>query len=99
MVTFLSYISNACHSLSGVAERLQHTSQAILQYRSDLLSVPGIQEPILIAKELLSDICSSFAIVTRHPCLNTYDGQFPFTDRQNQQHQFSLNYMVSVLTY
>ena len=26
MVTFLSYISNACHSLSGVAERLQHTS-------------------------------------------------------------------------
>ena len=25
MVTFLSYISNACHSLSGVAERLQHT--------------------------------------------------------------------------
>ena len=23
--TFLSYISNACHSLSGVAERLQHT--------------------------------------------------------------------------
>ena len=25
-VTFLSYISNACHSLSGVAERLQHTS-------------------------------------------------------------------------
>ena len=26
MVTFLSYISNACHSLLGVAERLQHTS-------------------------------------------------------------------------
>ena len=25
MVAFLSYISNACHSLSGVAERLQHT--------------------------------------------------------------------------
>ena len=25
MVTFLSRISNACHSLSGVAERLQHT--------------------------------------------------------------------------
>ena len=25
MVTFLSYISNACHSSSGVAERLQHT--------------------------------------------------------------------------
>ena len=25
MVTFLSYISNASHSLSGVAERLQHT--------------------------------------------------------------------------
>ena len=25
VVTFLSYISNACHSLSGVAERLQHT--------------------------------------------------------------------------
>ena len=25
MVTFFSYISNACHSLSGVAERLQHT--------------------------------------------------------------------------
>ena len=25
-------------------------------YRSDLLSVPGIQEPILTAKELLSDI-------------------------------------------
>ena len=25
MFTFLSYISNACHSLSGVAERLQHT--------------------------------------------------------------------------
>ena len=25
MVTFLSYISNVCHSLSGVAERLQHT--------------------------------------------------------------------------
>ena len=25
MVTFLSYISNACHSLSGVAEWLQHT--------------------------------------------------------------------------
>ena len=25
MVTFLTYISNACHSLSGVAERLQHT--------------------------------------------------------------------------
>ena len=25
MVTFLSYVSNACHSLSGVAERLQHT--------------------------------------------------------------------------
>ena len=29
MVT-LSYISNACHSLSGVAERLQHTSQTTL---------------------------------------------------------------------
>ena len=25
MVAFLSYISNACHSLSRVAERLQHT--------------------------------------------------------------------------
>ena len=25
MVAFLSYISNACYSLSGVAERLQHT--------------------------------------------------------------------------
>ena len=25
MVTFLTYISNACHSLLGVAERLQHT--------------------------------------------------------------------------
>ena len=25
MVTSLSYVSNACHSLSGVAERLQHT--------------------------------------------------------------------------
>ena len=25
MVTFLSHISNACHSLSGVAERLQYT--------------------------------------------------------------------------
>ena len=25
MVTFLSYISNACHSLSGAAEWLQHT--------------------------------------------------------------------------
>ncbi len=24
MVTFLSYISNACHSFRGVAERLQH---------------------------------------------------------------------------
>ena len=28
MVTFLTYISNACHSLSGVAERLQHTPQS-----------------------------------------------------------------------
>ena len=28
MVTLLSYISNACHSLSGVAERLQHTQCA-----------------------------------------------------------------------
>ena len=27
MVSFLSYISNACHSLSGVAERLQHTRE------------------------------------------------------------------------
>ena len=42
-----------------------------LQYRSDLLSVPGIQEPILTAKELLSDIFSSFAVATRHPYLNT----------------------------
>ena len=25
MITFLTYISNACHSLLGVAERLQHT--------------------------------------------------------------------------
>ena len=32
MVTFLSYISNACHSLSGVAERLQHTCGFQLQY-------------------------------------------------------------------
>ena len=47
---------------------------AYLQYRSDLLSVPGIQEQILTAKELLSDIFSSFAIVTRHPYVNTYDG-------------------------
>ena len=27
MVTFLSYISKACHSLSGVAERLQHAAR------------------------------------------------------------------------
>ena len=29
MVTFLTYISNACHSLSGVAERLQHTPRPL----------------------------------------------------------------------
>ena len=26
MVTFLSYVSNSCHSLSGVAVRIQHTA-------------------------------------------------------------------------
>ena len=38
MVAFLSYISNACHSLSGVAQRLQHTCiPSPLWYNSRLL--------------------------------------------------------------
>ena len=40
MVAFLSYISNACHSLSGVAERLQHTVGDSIQTSTETLIDP-----------------------------------------------------------
>ena len=78
MVTFLSYISNACHSLSGVAERLQHTYIRTHMAHGHLLKL-NMQRLSLFVR----GGTQSGSNIRAH----------------DQQHQFSLENMVSFLTY
>ena len=71
MVTFyliLSYISNACHSLPGVAERLQHTYVRTLYYivcLSEWHVAPSIYVRCILGGIYVGDALPIFA--SSHP--------------------------------
>ena len=97
-VTFLTYISNACHSLLGVAERLQHTSMR-------LLCVTQRQRTVhFISLRLARATCPTKKVAPHHPISVSSTHMNSNDDEKNKKpllhkcsahwHKFNTNILV-----
>ena len=88
MITFLSYISNACHSLSGVAERLQHTHRNLTYHLYIILAMPVTLCQAGVARG--SNIHSEMLLVLRDgSAAPTYTPKAPRTRLQHKHRELS----------